>query len=42
MQLSKGDLVVNKAAINSNSNDNMQLAKLIKKEISNDKIITLK
>ena len=38
MQLSKGDLVVNKAAINSNSSDNMQLAKLSKKEIE-EKII---
>ena len=37
MQLSKGDLVVNKAAINSNSNDNMQLAKLSKKEIEENK-----
>ena len=37
MQLSKGDLVVNKAAINSNSNDNIQLAKLSKKEIEEKK-----
>ena len=37
MQLSKGDLVVNKAAINSTRSDNTQLAKLSKEEIEEKK-----